>query len=198
MTRYRTLGAAVAAVLLLLPAAALADKGEDLKNAEHAVAEFLKADPDLQAFFDKSYGYAVFNSVGKGGIGVGGAFGNGVVYRQGTPIGKSSLNQVTIGFQFGGQAYRELIFLENEAALNAFIGQDFELSAQASAVAVTAGAAAKTNFDSGMAIFTMAKGGLMYEATVGGQGFGYEAYGAKKEAPAKDEAAGKAPEGKKE
>lgn len=180
MKAKQFLGLAVLVVLLVVSTTVLADQAKDLKDAETAVAEFLKADPDLQSFFDKSYGYAVFNSVGKGGIGVGGAFGNGVVYRQGVPIGKASLNQVTVGFQFGGQAFRELIFFQTEKALKSFISQDFELSVQASAVAVTAGAAAKANFDSGMAIFTMAKGGLMYEATVGGQGFGFESYEAGK------------------
>jgi lipid-binding SYLF domain-containing protein len=186
MKYARILGIVVSATLVLASSAVLADREQDLANAEKAVKEFLKADPDLQSFFDKSFGYAVFNSVGKGGIGVGGAFGTGVVYRQGVPIGKTSLNQVTVGFQFGGQAFRELIFFQDEKALQSFISQNFELSVQASAVAVTAGAAAKTNFDNGMAIFTMAKGGLMYEATVGGQGFGFEAYGGGKKEKKED------------
>jgi len=161
---------------LLIPLAAMASDEEDLQKAQEAIAEFQKADEGMQTFFDDSYGYAVFNSVGKGGIGIGGAHGSGVVFVGGQPNGKTKLTQVTVGLQLGGQAFREIIFFQNKDAFDSFTGGDFELSAQASAVAVTAGAAAGTNFDSGMAVFTMAKGGLMYEATVGGQGFSYDPY----------------------
>jgi len=168
---------------LLFAVAAVASDAEDEKNAQEAIGEFKKADPDIQSFFDEAYGYAVFPSVGKGGIGIGGAHGSGTVFVGGKAVGKTKLTQVTVGFQFGGQAFREIIFFENADAFKAFTGGDFELSAQASAVAVTAGASAATNFDSGMAVFTMAKGGLMYEATVGGQGFSYEPRGGDKEEP---------------
>lgn len=138
------------------------------------IANFKAKDPKLKVFFDQAYGYAVFPTVGKGGIGIGGAYGKGKVYRQGTYIGNTSLTQVTIGFQLGGQAYSELIFFKDKAALNRFTEGNFELGAQASAVAVTAGAAANADYSDGVAIFTMAKGGLMYEASVGGQKFSYE------------------------
>jgi len=173
MNTLRIIPVALLLATLLIPSFAAAWDANDEKKAAEAVTEFKKADPDLQAFFDKAYGYAVFWSVGKGGIGIGGAHGSGVVYEQGAAVGSTKLTQVTIGFQFGGQEFREIIFFENKAAFAKFIAEDFELSAQASAVAVTAGAATKTNFEGGMAVFTMAKGGLMYEATVGGQGFSY-------------------------
>jgi lipid-binding SYLF domain-containing protein len=172
----RVARATLVAVCLLIPLAAMASDEEDIKKSQEAIAEFQKADPEMQSFFDDSYGYAVFNSVGKGGIGIGGAHGSGIVYVGGQTNGKTKLTQVTIGLQLGGQAFREIIFFQNKDAFDSFTGGDFELSAQASAVAVTAGAAAGTNFDSGMAVFTMAKGGLMYEATIGGQGFSYEPF----------------------
>jgi lipid-binding SYLF domain-containing protein len=143
------------------------------KKARETIAAFKKKDPKLQAFFDKAYGYAVFPTVGKGAIGIGGAHGKGVVFRGGKAIGSSSLTQVTIGFQLGGQAYSEIIFFKDKRTLDNFKAGNFELGAQASAVAATAGAAANADYEKGVAIFTMAKGGLMYEASVGGQKFSY-------------------------
>lgn len=144
----------------------------DAKVAQ-TIASFKNKDPGLRKFFDQAYGYAVFPTVGKGGIGIGGAYGEGKVYRQGKYIGDSSLTQVTIGFQLGGQAYSEVIFFGTKAALDDFTGGNFEFGAQASAVAVTAGASADADYDAGVAVFTMAKGGLMYEASVGGQKFSF-------------------------
>lgn len=152
------------------------DKKEEKSDDKVAetIATFKRKDPDMKAFFNKAYGYAVFPTVGKGGIGIGGAYGKGEVYRKGKLIGTSSLKQVSIGFQFGGQAYSEIIFFKNKKALDQFINGSFELSAQASAVAVKAGASTDAVYDNGMAIFTMAKGGLMYEASVAGQKFSYK------------------------
>ena len=137
------------------------------------IAAFKTKDPGLKRFFDSAAGYAVFPTVGKGGIGIGGAYGEGKVYRGGKYIGDTSLSQVTIGFQLGGQAYSEVIFFGTKAALSDFTDGNFEFSAQASAVAVTAGASADADYDGGIAVFTMAKGGLMYEASVGGQKFSF-------------------------
>ena len=147
---------------------------EDNKVAE-TIAEFKRKDPDLKKFFEEAYGYAIFPTVGKGGMGIGGAYGKGEVYQKGTLIGTTSLKQISIGFQFGGQAYSEIIFFKDKKALDQFTSDSYELSAQASAVAVKAGAATHAVYDNGMAIFTMAKGGLMYEATVAGQKFSYDA-----------------------
>lgn len=134
---------------------------------------FLNKDPSLQAFFDKAYGFVVFPGVGKGGFGIGGAYGKGEVFEQGKLIGYSSLKQLTIGFQLGGQKYSEIIFFRTKAALDDFTRGNFEFSAQASAVAVTAGASADADYHHDVAVFTMARGGLMYEASVGGQKFSY-------------------------
>jgi lipid-binding SYLF domain-containing protein len=128
----------------------------------------------MKVFFEKAYGYAVFPTVAKAGMGIGGAYGKGKVYEKGTLIGTSSLTQLTIGFQLGGQAYSEIIFFKDKKALDDFKSGNFELGAQASAVAVTAGASADADYDKGVAIFTQAKGGLMYEASVGGQKFSFK------------------------
>jgi len=140
-----------------------------------AIARMKQNDAGLKGWFENAAGYAVYPSVGKGGIGVGGAYGRGQVYRGGSLTGYSSLSQATIGFQLGGQSYIEVIFFENEAALTDFMRGNYELGAQASAVAATAGASTSADYSGGVAIFTMARGGLMYEATVGGQKFSYEA-----------------------
>jgi lipid-binding SYLF domain-containing protein len=146
---------------------------KDMEVAE-AIVEFKKSDPAMVEFFKKAYGYAVFPTVAKAGIGIGAAHGTGKVYEKGAMVGKTTVTQVTIGFQLGGQAYREIIFFEDKAALDHFKGGNFELGAQASAVAATAGASADADYSGGVAIFTLAKGGLMYEASVGGQKFSFD------------------------
>jgi len=113
--------------------------------------------------------------VGKGAIGIGGARGKGYVYQHGRLIGRSTLTQVSIGFQLGGQAYSEVVFFKDKTALDDFKRGNFELDAQASAVALTARASRDLAYNRGVAIVTMAKGGLMYEASVGGQKFSYKA-----------------------
>ena len=149
--------------------AALADVSES--DVKVALEEFKKANAKIEPFINTAHGYAVFPSVGKGAIGIGGAYGDGLVYEKGVLIGSTSLSQVTIGFQLGGQAYRELICFQNKQALDNFKGGNFEFDAQASGVAITAGISFDAAYEHGVAIFTMAKGGLMYEASIGGQKF---------------------------
>lgn len=144
------------------------------KKARDTVAAFKKTDKSLKAFFDKAAGYAVFPTVGKGAIGIGGAHGKGTVFAKGTPVGATTLTQVTIGFQLGGQSYSQIIFFKDKATLDKFKTGKFEFSAQASAVAATEGAAATADYSGGVAVFTMAKGGLMYEASIGGQKFSFD------------------------
>jgi lipid-binding SYLF domain-containing protein len=147
------------------------------------------------AFFQKAYGYAVFPTIGKGGLVVGAAHGKGRVYAGGKHVGDTSMTQVTIGAQLGGQAYSQIIFFEDKRAFNEFTSGNFEFGAQATAVAITAGASATATttgrsagastgrkdaktvgaYTKGMAVFTIAKGGLMYEASIGGQKFSYKA-----------------------
>jgi lipid-binding SYLF domain-containing protein len=145
------------------------------QEAQEAIADFKKADPSMEEFFEKAYGYAVFPGVGKGAVGIGGAHGSGVVYEQGNPIGTTTLTQVTVGLALGGQSFRQVIFFENKESLDKFTAGEFEFAAQASAVAATSGASANAAYSNGVAVFTAAKGGLMYEAAIGGQKFSFEA-----------------------
>ena len=141
------------------------------EKAMEAKAVMLDKDPKMQRFFDSAVAYVIIPTVGKGGIGIGGARGKGLLYEGGAPTGEVTLTQLTVGFQWGGQAYSEFIFFKDDVALADFKRGNYELGAQASAVAVTAGASADANYSGGVAIFTQAKGGLMYEASVGGQKF---------------------------
>jgi hypothetical protein len=187
--RVRTVLAAacVLALAALLPAAALAATD----------AETIKVFKDAGqsgAYFAKCYGYAVFPNIGKGGIGVGAAHGTGRVYEQGKVVGDTKMTQVSVGAQLGGQSYSEIIFFEDKRAFDEFTSGNFEFAAGVSAVAITAGASASAGtgggatagasggkndastaggYKKGMAIFTVAKGGLMYEASIGGQKFKY-------------------------
>ena len=147
-----------------------AQKDVSKKSAE-AIKEFKKTNDRISKYFNTAYGYAVFPSIGKGGLGVGGATGNGTLYRGGSIVGDCKMTQVTVGFQAGGQAYSEVIFFEDKAAFDRFTGDKFEFAAQATAVALTAGASFDVDYRDGILIFTHAKGGLMYEASVGGQKF---------------------------
>lgn len=149
-------------------------KKEILEDSQDAKASFLKQDDGMAKFFTSSYGYVIFPNVGKGGLGVGGAAGNGVAYEQGNMIGYAKLSQISIGFQAGGQAYREVVFFESSKEMARFKDNKIEFSAQVSAVAAAAGASADAKYVEGVAVFTMAKGGLMYEASVGGQQFKYK------------------------
>jgi len=160
--------------------AALAEWTPDKSNKmELSVAQALitakEKDPSLEKWFDTAYAYAVFPKVGKGGIGIGGAHGKGIVIRGDSTVADTSLSQVTVGFQLGGQVYAQFVMFKDETAFGHFSRGNFEMGAQVSAVAITLGASADADYDGGVAVFTIAEGGLMYEATVGGQKFKYEA-----------------------
>jgi len=141
------------------------------KDAMATIDRFKAIDPTLDRFFRESAGYAVFPSVGKGAIGVGGAYGRGELFERGKMIAYCDLSQGTIGLQLGGQAYSEIIFFKNKEALTEFKSGNFTFAAQASAVAATAGSSVDADYDSGVSVFTIERGGLMYEAAIGGQKF---------------------------
>ena len=146
---------------------------------------------DVPERLAESYGYAVLPTIGKGGIGIGGAAGTGCVFVDGKHTGNLSMKQVTIGWQLGGQAYSQIILFKNEDTYQEFTNGNFEFGADASAVALTYGASAGANtqgasatagdtkaagaWKRGMAIYTLAKGGLMYEASIGGQKYKFKA-----------------------
>jgi lipid-binding SYLF domain-containing protein len=180
--------ATVFLALGLLAGAALADSSSD------TVALFKNAGQSA-AFFDKSYGYAVFPTVGKAGYVIGGAYGRGRVYSQGQYLGNASITQLSVGFQVGAQGYSEIVFFEDKRALEEFTAGSYQFDAGASVVAVTAAASASAgtagvggsasggqkdavtagSYRKGVAVFTIAKGGLMYDASIAGQKFSYTA-----------------------
>ena len=146
-------------------------------NAELAVKStevllfMIEEAPTLQAYYDNSYGYAVFPKVAKRGITLGGAAGKGTVYKNHKIVGLLKLKQVTLGFQFGGQQYSEVIFFQNEEAFEQFMNNKLKFDGQASVVALKSGASADVSYAYGAAIFTQAIGGFMFEASIGGQHF---------------------------
>ena len=178
-------------VLLLLIIAPVGARAAD-KYTE-TITRFRNAGQSAE-FFKSSYGYAVFPTIGKAGLGLGGAHGGGRVYRQGVYTGDATVTQVSVGWQAGIQAYSMIVFFEDERAYTEFTSGQFEFGAQANAVAITAGASAQATtagpgagastssdnastagvYHKGMAVFSVAKGGLMYEASIGGQKFGFQ------------------------
>jgi lipid-binding SYLF domain-containing protein len=144
------------------------------QDAAAALAEAQTSDPSLVKLLDAAAGYAVFPSIGKGAVGVGGAYGKGVLYEGGVVVGYCDMSQASIGFQLGGQAYTEIIAFETQQAVETFKQGNFRFGAQATAVALKSGAGANAKFADGVAVFTMDQAGLMYEASLGGQKFSYQ------------------------
>jgi lipid-binding SYLF domain-containing protein len=144
-------------------------------EVDEAVAEFKAQDPTIQSFFDNSYGYAVLPRVTKGAFWFGVAGGRGQVFRQGQMIGYCKMGQATLGFSFGGEFFREIIFFRQQQDLDRFTVGEFAFSAQVTGTAITAGAAAKVDYKDGMAVFVLADRGLMVDASLGGQKFSYSA-----------------------
>ena len=187
MLKRFTAFVAITFTALAFAAPARADEYTD------TIAIFKKAGQSA-AYFDKAYGYAVFPTIGKGGVGVGAAHGNGRVYEKGKYVGDTSMTQLSVGFQLGGQAFSQIIFFQDQRAFREFTGGNFEFGAGASAVAITAGASAQAGttgssagasgnedkaktaggYYKGMAVFTVVKGGAMFEAALAGQKFNYK------------------------
>jgi hypothetical protein len=194
---FKTLGPLVIALALaVFPAAPGSARADEVDDSQ--ALKVFRDSPATRGFFDNAYGYAIFPLVGKGGVGVGGSFGKGRVYRRGELTGHVSLVKLSVGFQLGGQAFSELIFFQDQRAYDEFTAGAFELDATASAVAVTAGIQAQAGttgatagastgpetgtqlgaqYSKGLAVFIHAKGGLMYEASVGGQIFNFTPLG---------------------
>ena len=155
-------------------AAENAEKEAAFHKAVHAtISDFKSKDKSLDRFFKKSHGYVVFPNVGKGAWVIGGAWGKGAAFEGGKITGYASITQISIGLSAGGQSFSELIFFENEKSYNRFKNGQFELAAQASAIAATAGASTDVDYSKGVAVFTIPKGGLMVDASVGGQKIAY-------------------------
>jgi lipid-binding SYLF domain-containing protein len=191
----RRLFAIVMSVAAGLMFGSLAQADDDAAKCAETVKLFQDAG-ESASFFKKSYGYAVFPTIGKAGLGIGGAHGSGCVFRQGKQVGTAKMTQVSFGWQAGAQGYSLLVFFEDERAFNEFTSGEFEFGAKASAVAITAGAStgastsgassgasagkkdattkAHGGYEKGMASFSIVKGGLMYEAALGGAKFKYK------------------------
>lgn len=151
-----------------------AGKQELVDDAARTLKHAIETDSGIKIFVNSAAGYAVFPSIGKGAIGLGGAYGRGVLYEKGTLMGYCDLSQGTIGFQLGGQAYSEIIFFQTQEALARFKAGDFAFAAQATAVALKSGAGANAEYSGGVLVFTLQEAGLMYEASIGGQQFTYQ------------------------
>jgi lipid-binding SYLF domain-containing protein len=152
-----------------------AGKSDLRDSSADALNQAQQNDPSLHGVIQNSAAYAVFPSVGKGAIGVGGAYGKGDVYENGAVVGYCDMTQGSIGLQLGGQDYVEILIFQNPQALDRFKDGNFTFDAQATAVAVKSGAGANAKFENGVAVFTMDEAGLMYEASIGGQNFAYQA-----------------------
>lgn len=154
--------------------ATAAGRAELVATSEATRVGMFAADAGLEPFVTKAYAYVVFPSVGKGGLIAGGAYGRGVVYQDGKPVGYSDLTQATLGLQAGGQSFSELLVLEDKAAFDRFTTGKLSLTANASAVAIQSGTAAAAKYSDGVAVFVDPRGGLMVEAAIGGQQFTYQ------------------------
>lgn len=182
---FRVLAITILGSALSLPNIATAgwsplerDQGTAVSPASEigaTIAAFYMEDPGIKTFFDRAYGYAVFPDVGKLGIGMGGAYGEGEVFVGSRHIGSAHLTQLSVGMQLGSMRYSEIVFFRDAETLKRFTNGGFELSAQASAMAVNLGKTADARYANGLAIFTLAKGGQAYEPPIGGQKFFYTA-----------------------
>ena len=151
------------------------DKAALVTEAAARWQQMRTADPALGALVQRGHGYALFPDAGKAGLGVGGAYGRGVVYERGQHIGYSDLTQGTVGAQVGGQSFSELLVFESKAALERFKAGEFGVAAGASAVVLKSGVATNPNFIDGVAVIVQPVGGVMVEAAIGGQQFTYQA-----------------------
>ncbi len=156
-----------------------ATAGWDPAEADHArqSAESFRSNSGLSRFFENAYGFVVFPDVYKGGfMMLGGGHGKGYVYEQNNLVGRSTITQLNIGPQFGGQSFSEIIFFKGKHDLDNFKEGNFELNAQVAAIIVTTGMATNTDYSNGVSVFVLPKAGVMAEATVGGQKFSYQPY----------------------
>lgn len=166
--------ATLAASTLAVPAAAQSDG--DLEEIREVIGTMTEGDAGMAEWFSSSHAYAVYPNVGKAGFGIGATRGDGIAFVGGAPVGKTRLSAVSVGFQVGAQRFIEVVFFRDRTAWDDFRRENFEFGAQVSAVAFSSGVSADLAYSGGVAVVTMAKGGLMYEASVGGQKFEYEAY----------------------
>jgi lipid-binding SYLF domain-containing protein len=179
MRRASLFTTVLGAVAILLTAcstepATQSDRTQLHSDGQAALATMRQKDPTLNDFLSSAYGYAIFPDIGKGAAGVGGAFGRAEVYEQNNMCGYADLTQGTVGVALGGQEYAELLVFQNKETMDHFKAGNLEFAAQVSGVAVTAGGAASAKFQNGVAVFLDVTGGLMGEASIGGQKFNFQ------------------------
>ncbi|MGW8195271.1 MAG: lipid-binding SYLF domain-containing protein [Desulforhopalus sp.] len=176
--------AVLAVLMAFMPLSVLAD--------EYSETKIMFERAGLGDMFKTAYGYALFPTIGKAGFVVGGAYGKGRVYVQGNYYGETTMTQASIGFQLGASGFSQVVFFQDKNAFARFVSGNFEFGADAQAVVLTAAAGASANtagssttasggknnamlgsngYRYGMATFTITKGGLMYEISIGGQRF---------------------------
>lgn len=168
----RGIAAACVSLAIAVPLAV----AEEVSSAEvkKTIEAFEFKDPSIKQRFESAHGYAVFPTIGKAGLIVGGAGGDGQVFERGKLIGTASVTQLTVGLQAGVQEFSEVVFFQNKAALDRFKNDKFEFAANASAVVAKSGASASSDYRNGVVVFTLAKEGVMLEAAVGGQKFKFK------------------------
>lgn len=193
ITRYTAIAAPAAAMILGLAAcsatssatsgsiamARISQPSAAYPQAHKTMSRMVGVDPSMRSFLKNAYGYAVFPTVSKGALIVGGSYGEGGAFRGGKMVAKCSISKGSIGFQVGGEAYSEVIFFKSRPYFDQFVRGHFSFAAGVTAVAVTAGAAAGVSYSNGVAVFTLPKGGLIASAAVGGQNFSCQQPGAK-------------------
>ena len=175
----KTLKTMIAACIMFVAVGAIGQNAEHKKlmeDAQKAKTELINKDMGLEKYFKSAAGYVIFPNVGKGGLIIGGASGHGILYENGEAIGSANLKELNIGLQAGGQAIIEVLFFETKEQLAKFKEGNFEFSAGVSAVVADKGASKNANYSDGVMVFALPKAGLMADASVGGQKFGYTAF----------------------
>lgn len=176
----RTIKNIIVIVALLIGFVGLAQSDKDkelMQDVEKAKQELLNTNPEIQSYFDTSAGYVIFPNVGKGGLIVSGASGNGILFENGQAVGVANLKKLGVGLTAGGQAFVEAIFFETPEDVEEFKHNDFEFQAGVSAVVLKSGKSYNAKYDNGVKVFTMPKAGVMADASVGGQRFDYHDFG---------------------
>tara|TARA_R110002167_G_scaffold49412_15_gene144745 strand:+ start:642 stop:1172 length:531 start_codon:yes stop_codon:yes gene_type:complete len=175
----KTLKSIIAGCIMMVVFTGVSQTQEDkriMNDADKAKAKLIKTNVAIKEYFKNASGYVIFPNVGKGGLIVGGASGNGVVYEKGSAIGMADLKKLNIGLQAGGQVIIEVIFFETDAALEEFKRGEYQFSAELSAVALESGRALNANYNDGVVVYAMPKAGLMADVSVGGQKFTYHPF----------------------
>jgi lipid-binding SYLF domain-containing protein len=144
------------------------------QDCRDTLTAFTDLDVELKRYIEKAHAYAVFPKISKGGVGLGGASGRGLLYEQGKIVGNVRASQFTIGAQLGGMSFRQVVFFKDQSSVAEFKAGTFKFGAAAAAVAASKGGASNTDYSDGVAIFTLARNGAMLEASVGGMKYSFK------------------------